>query len=248
MKILVQKFGGTSVASQEARIAVKDKVQKAVRSGFAPVVVVSAMGRKGEPYATDTLIKVLKETNLSVNVRELDMMMCCGEIMAACVMAATLQKFGINAMALTGGQAGIITDSQFGAARIKNINVSNLHHLLESGVIPIVCGFQGMTENNGKFTTLGRGGSDTTAAAIGAALHAECVEIYTDVEGIMTADPRLVKRGFDTEADLLRRSLSNGASGRKGYPSARSRDRNEEKYTADRKIYIQRCSRHTHYK
>ena len=107
MKILVQKFGGTSVASQEARIAVKDKVQKAVRSGFAPVVVVSAMGRKGEPYATDTLIKVLKETNLSVNVRELDMMMCCGEIMAACVMAATLQKFGINAIALTGGQAGI---------------------------------------------------------------------------------------------------------------------------------------------
>ena len=101
MKILVQKFGGTSVASQEARIAVKDKVQKAVRSGFAPVVVVSAMGRKGEPYATDTLIKVLKETNLSVNVRELDMMMCCGEIMAACVMAATLQKFGINAMALS---------------------------------------------------------------------------------------------------------------------------------------------------
>lgn len=127
------------------------------------------------------------------------MMMCCGEIMAACVMAATLQKFGINAMALTGGQAGIITDSQFGAARIKNINVSNLHHLLESGVIPIVCGFQGMTENNGKFTTLGRGGSDTTAAAIGAALHAECVEIYTDVEGIMTADPRLVK-----EASILK--------------------------------------------
>lgn len=199
MKILVQKFGGTSVASPEARIAVKDKVQKAVRSGFAPVVVVSAMGRKGEPYATDTLIGVLKETNLSVNVRELDMMMCCGEIMAACVMAATLQQFGINAMALTGGQAGIITDSQFGAARIKNINVSNLHHLLESGVIPIVCGFQGMTENNGEFTTLGRGGSDTSAAALGAALHAECVEIYTDVEGIMTADPRLVK-----EASILK--------------------------------------------
>ena len=108
MKILVQKFGGTSVASQEARIAVKDKVQKAVRSGFAPVVVVSAMGRKGEPYATDTLIKVLKETNLSVNVRELDMMMCCGEIMAACVMAATLQKFGINAMALTAVRPGLL--------------------------------------------------------------------------------------------------------------------------------------------
>ena len=108
MKILVQKFGGTSVASQEARIAVKDKVQKAVRSGFAPVVVVSAMGRKGEPYATDTLIKVLKETNLSVNVRELDMMMCCGEIMAACVMAATLQNSGSMLWRLRAVRPGLL--------------------------------------------------------------------------------------------------------------------------------------------
>lgn len=193
MKIIVQKFGGTSVATPEARVAVKDKVQQAIRKGLSPVVVVSAMGRKGAPYATDTLIDVLKKENISVNVREMDVMMCCGEIISACVMAATLQKFGINAMALTGGQAGIITDSQFGAARIKNINVSNLHHLLESGIIPVVCGFQGVTENNFKFTTLGRGGSDTSAAALGAALHAEFVEIYTDVEGIMTADPRIVK-------------------------------------------------------
>ncbi len=193
MKIIVQKFGGTSVASAETRIAVKDKIQQAVRKGYSPVVVVSAMGRKGAPYATDTLIDVLKEANISVNVRDMDVMMCCGDIIAACVMAATLQKFGINAMALTGGQAGIITDSQFGAARIKNINVSSLHHLLESGIIPVVCGFQGVTENNFKFTTLGRGGSDTTAAALGAALHAEFVEIYTDVDGIMTADPRIVK-------------------------------------------------------
>lgn len=198
MKIIVQKFGGTSVATEEARVAVKNKIQQAVRKGLSPVVVVSAMGRKGAPYATDTLIDVLKEANLSVNVREMDVMMCCGEIISACVMAATLQKYGINAMALTGGQAGIITDSQFGAARIKNINVSNLLHLLESGIIPVVCGFQGVTENNFKFTTLGRGGSDTTAAALGSALHAEFVEIYTDVEGIMTADPRIVK-----EANIL---------------------------------------------
>ncbi len=198
MKIIVQKFGGTSVACEESRVAVKDKVQQAIRKGFSPVVVVSAMGRKGAPYATDTLIGVLKEANLSVNVREMDAMMCCGEIISACVMAATLQKFGINAMALTGGQAGIITDSQFGAARIKNINCSNLMHLLESGIVPVVCGFQGMTENNLKFTTLGRGGSDTSAAALGAALKADFVEIYTDVEGIMTADPRIVK-----EANIL---------------------------------------------
>lgn len=193
MKIIVQKFGGTSVASEEARIAVKDKVQQAIRKGLSPVVVVSAMGRKGAPYATDTLIGVLKEANLSVSAREMDVMMCCGEIISSCVMAATLQKYGINAMALTGGQAGIITDSQFGAARIRNITTSNLIHLLESGIIPVVCGFQGMTENNNKFTTLGRGGSDTTAAALGAALKADFVEIYTDVEGIMTADPRIVK-------------------------------------------------------
>ena len=114
------------------------------------------MGRKGEPYATDTLIKVLKETNLSVNVRELDMMMCCGEIMAACVMAATLQKFGINAMALTGGQAGDYYGFSVWCGTDQKISMSAiLHHLLESGVIPIVCGFQGMTENNGKFTTFG---------------------------------------------------------------------------------------------
>ncbi len=193
MKIIVQKFGGTSVANDECRIAVKNKVQQAIRKGYSPIVVVSAMGRKGAPYATDTLIDTIKNVNLSVNARELDMMMCCGEMISACVMAATLQKFGINAMALTGGQAGIYTDSQFGAARIKNIKVSNLMHMLESGIIPVVCGFQGMTENNFKFTTLGRGGSDTSAAALGAALKADCIEIYTDVEGIMTADPRLVK-------------------------------------------------------
>lgn len=198
MKIIVQKFGGTSVADKDARVAVKNKIQQAVRNGYSPVVVVSAMGRNGAPYATDTLISVLKEANLSVNVRELDFMMSCGEIISACVLAATLQKFGINAMALTGGQAGIITDSQFGAARIKDIKISGLMRLLEAGIIPVVCGFQGMTENNYKFTTLGRGGSDTSAAALGAALKAECVEIYTDVEGIMTADPRIVK-----EANIL---------------------------------------------
>ena len=94
MKIIVQKFGGTSVASEEARVAVKNKVQQAIRNGYSPVVVVSAMGRKGAPYATDTLIGALKDVNLSVNVREMDMMMCCGEIISSCVMAATLQKFG----------------------------------------------------------------------------------------------------------------------------------------------------------
>lgn len=193
MKIIIQKFGGTSVATQSNREQVKNKVQNAIAKGFSPVVVVSAMGRRGDAFATDTLIDTLKEENLSVSNREMDVMMCCGEIISSCVMAAALQKFGIKAMALTGGQAGIITDSEYGAARIKNIKTSNLLRLLEDGIIPVVCGFQGVTENNNNFTTLGRGGSDTTAAALGAALHAEFVEIYTDVDGIMTADPRIVK-------------------------------------------------------
>lgn len=193
MKIIVQKFGGTSVATAQTRLSVKNKVQEALNLGYAPVVVVSAMGRSGDPYATDTLIGLVKAANVSANVRELDTVMCCGELISAGVMAATLQAFGINAMALTGGQAGIVTDGQFGAARIKNINTAELLHLLDSGVVPVVCGFQGTTENHGKFTTLGRGGSDTTAAALGAALEAKLVEIYTDVDGIMTADPRIIK-------------------------------------------------------
>ena len=98
MKIIVQKFGGTSVATAEARLAVKDKIQKAIRNGFSPVVVVSAMGRKGEPYATDTLIGVLKDNNLSVNARVLAMIRSGGEIMSACVMASSLKKCGINAI------------------------------------------------------------------------------------------------------------------------------------------------------
>lgn len=193
MKIVVQKFGGTSVATAENRAAVLKKVQQVMERGFSPVVVVSAMGRKGDAYATDTLIDTLKTANLSVHNRELDMMMCCGEIISACVLAATLQQAGIRSKALTGGQAGIVTDSEYGSARIKNIRTSHLLKILEDGVVPVVCGFQGVTENNGNFTTLGRGGSDTSAAALGAALHAEFVEIYTDVDGIMTADPRIVK-------------------------------------------------------
>lgn len=193
MKIIVQKFGGTSVATVESRSAVTNKVQDALKKGYSPVLVVSAMGRKGDPYATDTLINVLKATNISVNNREMDVMMCCGELISAAMVAATLQTAGIKAMALTGGQAGIVTDDEFGAAKIKNIDTCEILKLMAEGVVPVVCGFQGISETKGDFTTLGRGGSDTSAAALGVALNADLVEIYTDVEGIMTADPRIVK-------------------------------------------------------
>lgn len=191
MRILVQKFGGTSVATAESRQRVVEKISNAVDEGFQPVVVVSAMGRKGEPYATDTLIGVAREPNTLVARRELDMMMCCGEIISAAVMASTLQAAGLDALLLTGGQAGIITDDQYGNARILKVDPARIRTTLSTGRIPVVCGFQGITVD-GDLTTLGRGGSDTTASALGAALPAEAIEIYTDVDGIMTADPRLV--------------------------------------------------------
>ena len=191
MRILVQKFGGTSVATADNRQHVVDKISKAMDEGFQPVVVVSAMGRKGQSYATDTLIDVAREANPLVARRELDMMMCCGEIISAAVLASTLQAVGLDAVLFTGGQAGIITDSQYGNARIVKVDPSRIRESLNAGKVPVVCGFQGITVN-GDLTTLGRGGSDTTASALGAALPAEAIEIYTDVDGIMTADPRLV--------------------------------------------------------
>lgn len=126
MKIIVQKFGGTSVASEEARVAVKNKVQQAIRNGYSPVVVVSAMGRKGAPYATDTLIGALKDVNLSVNVREMDMMMCCGEIISSCVMAATLQNSALTLWRLP-------------AARQVSLPIPSLgQHVSKISILPVL--------------------------------------------------------------------------------------------------------------
>lgn len=191
MRIVVQKFGGTSVASPAAREQVVNRVLQAKKEGLAPVVVVSAIGRKGDPYATDTLLGLLKEAGPDVPKRERDLLLSCGEIITCTVMAALFNRCGQPAMALTGGQAGIITDDQFGDARIVEVHPEPILRVLEQGYIPVVAGFQGETAD-GEVTTLGRGGSDTTAAALGAALGAEAVEIFTDVDGVMTADPRIV--------------------------------------------------------
>ncbi|MEG6585484.1 aspartate kinase [Dendrosporobacter sp. 1207_IL3150] len=191
MRIIVQKFGGTSVASPEVRQLVVKKINRAKEQGYAPVVVVSAMGRKGESYATDTLIEVARTANKNIAARELDQIMYCGEMISAVVMAGTLQANGLDAVMLTGGQAGIMTDTNFNNARIMKIDSAHIIRLLKQGKTPVVCGFQGMSAE-GELTTLGRGGSDTTASALGGALNAELIEIYTDVDGIMTADPRIV--------------------------------------------------------
>ncbi|TCL62007.1 aspartate kinase [Hydrogenispora ethanolica] len=198
MQIIVQKFGGTSVATPDGREKAAAKIIQAKNEGMSVVVVVSAMGRQGEPYATDTLIGLAKGIEPAVAPREMDLLIACGEIISTIVMAQTLEKLGHPAVALTGGQAGILTDNHFGEAQIQGINPDNILQHLGEGKIVVVAGFQGITAV-GDITTLGRGGSDTTATALGAALDAEMVEIYTDVDGVMAADPRIVP-----EAKILR--------------------------------------------
>lgn len=192
MKILIQKFGGTSVSSLERREMVAQKVKNAINDGFSPVVVVSAMGRKGEPYATDSLISLISSKFKNENTQAADLLMSCGEIISTVVMTEELGKIDVDAVPLTGGQAGIITDSNFSNANFIRLEKDKLLNILSEGKVPVVAGFQGISED-GAITTLGRGGSDLTAAILGASLKAEKIEIYKDVDGIMTADPRIVK-------------------------------------------------------
>lgn len=199
MKIKVMKFGGTSLATPESRMVAALRVVSAKEQGFQPVVVVSAMGRKGSPYATDTLVQVVRDMDLDVDPdpRELDLMVACGEIFSAVVFAHTLRILGHAANTFRGGQAGIRTDGVYGNARIVSIKPVSLIEAAEKGVIAVVCGFQGVFVPSAgapgsELTTLGRGGSDTTASALGAALKAEAVEIFTDVDGVKTADPDYV--------------------------------------------------------
>lgn len=190
MQIIIQKFGGTSVATSESRNKVVQKIKKAVESGMMPVVVVSAMGRKGAPYATDTLIEFVSETAGEMSPHSSDMLLSCGEIISAVTMTTLLEKEGLKAQAFTGGQAGIITDNYHQKADLLCAKPEGLLKALEVGIIPVVAGFQGMTMD-GNITTLGRGGSDTSAAMLGVSLKADCIEIYSDVDGIMTADPNV---------------------------------------------------------
>ena len=187
----MQKFGGTSVATEGGRQAAVQRVGAALRQGYRPVVVVSAMGRRGAPYATDTLLDLVRGGGAEVTPRDLDLIASCGEIISSVMMVHALKRHGIDAMPFTGGQAGIVTDENFTDASILRVEPDRVRQCLEQNRVAVVAGFQGASEN-GEVTTLGRGGSDTTATALGAALGAEAVEIYTDVDGIYTADPRIV--------------------------------------------------------
>ena len=192
MKIVVQKFGGTSLINESLREKAADHVSKAINDGYKVVVVVSAMGRSGDPYATDSLLNLVGGNNTSVSNRELDLLASCGETISSVVFSNLLNNQGLKALAMTGAQAGFRTNEDYTNAKIIEMKVESLKVHLETYDIIVVTGFQGETPS-GTTATLGRGGSDTSATALGAALKAEVVDIFTDVAGVMTADPRIVK-------------------------------------------------------
>ena len=187
MGLIVQKFGGSSVKDKECLFRVAQKVVDTYKAGNEVIVVVSAQGD-----TTDDLIEKAKEINDRASKREMDMLLSTGEQISISLLAMAIDKLGCPVVSLTGWQAGFVTRSNHGAARIRRIESERIRRELDNNNIVVVAGFQGLNRFD-DITTLGRGGSDTSAVALAAALHADCCQIYTDVEGVYTADPRLVK-------------------------------------------------------
>ena len=187
MALIVQKFGGTSVANAERLFNVADIVTKTYEQGNDVVVVVSAQGD-----TTDDLIAKANEINTNASKREMDMLLTSGEQISASLLAMAIEKLGFPVISLLGWQAGFVTNSNHGNARIKRILPDRIQKELDKKNIVVITGFQGLNRYN-DMTTLGRGGSDTSAVAIAAAMNADLCQIYTDVEGVFTADPRKIK-------------------------------------------------------
>jgi aspartate kinase len=194
MALVVQKYGGTSVASAERIKAIAERIAARSRDGDRLVVVVSAMGD-----TTDELLALAASMTDEPEERELDLLLSTGEIVSCTLLAMALKHIGQPAVALSGAQAGIGTDTRYGRARILSVNPERVKRELERGAVVMVAGFQGITEEL-DITTLGRGGSDTTAVALAASLGAERCEIYTDVDGVYTADPRIEPNASKLEA------------------------------------------------
>ncbi|MHB8141917.1 MAG: aspartate kinase [Vulcanimicrobiaceae bacterium] len=209
--VAVLKFGGTSVATSEQRAAAIARIRESRQRGFATVAVVSAMGRAPAPYATDSLAALAGHAQPDANV---DLLLSCGETIAAALTAYEACLQGVPARALTGTQAGIITDGRAGDATPLRVEAAALSRLLDAEVVPIVAGFQGATAD-GTVTTLGRGGSDLSAIAIGQALGAERIDIYTDVPGVMTADPRRIEDAHPIERVSLEEMIELSQHGAK---------------------------------
>ncbi|QKW07437.1 aspartate kinase [Streptomyces sp. NA04227] len=189
MSLVVQKYGGSSVADAEGIKRVAKRIVEAKQSGHQVVVVVSAMGD-----TTDELIDLAGQVSPMPAGREFDMLLTAGERISMALLAMAIKNLGHEAQSFTGSQAGVITDSVHNKARIIDVTPGRIKTSVDEGNIAIVAGFQGVSQDKKDITTLGRGGSDTTAVALAAALHADVCEIYTDVDGVFTADPRVVKK------------------------------------------------------
>lgn len=203
--IVVQKFGGTSLATPEGREKAVQQILNCKAKGHPVVVVVSAMGRHPEPYATDTLIQLMSTIRTPPNPAIKDLLLSCGEVISACIMGQLLEATGTSVAVLPWHTLGIVTDAYFGDALPRLADVTRVKEELTTGKIVVLPGFQGNT-SRGDITTLGRGGSDLTAVVIGAALGAENVEIFTDVDGVKVADPNILP-GAPTLADVTYEEL-----------------------------------------
>ncbi|QHC66001.1 aspartate kinase [Rathayibacter oskolensis] len=210
MSLIVQKFGGSSVADAESIKRVAKRIVATKQAGNDVVVAVSAMGD-----TTDDLLELAHQVTPMPAPRELDMLLSSGERISMALLAMAIKSMGFEARSFTGSQAGMITDAQHGAARIVDITPVRLREALDENAVVIVAGFQGFNRDTKDITTLGRGGSDTTAVALAAGLGADTCEIYTDVDGVFTADPRVVKRARKLERISSEEMLELAAAGAK---------------------------------
>ncbi|WP_037574568.1 aspartate kinase [Phaeacidiphilus oryzae] len=210
MGLVVQKYGGSSVADAEGIKRVARRIVDTKKAGHEVVVVVSAMGD-----TTDELIDLAEEVSPIPGGRELDMLLTAGERISMALLAMAIKSLGHEAQSFTGSQAGVITDSVHNKARIIDVTPGRIRTSLDEGNIAIVAGFQGVSQDSKNITTLGRGGSDTTAVALAAALDAEVCEIYTDVDGVFTADPRVVKKARKIDEIAFEDMLELASSGSK---------------------------------
>jgi aspartate kinase len=208
--LIVQKYGGSSVADAESIKRVAKRIVETRKAGNEVVVVVSAMGD-----TTDELLDLANEVTPLASGRELDMLLTAGERISMALLAMAIKSLGQDARSYTGSQAGLITDARHGSARIVDVSPKRVSEALDAGAVAIVAGFQGFSRLTGDITTLGRGGSDTTAVALAAALHAEVCEIYTDVDGVFTADPRVVPAAHKIERITSEEMLELAAAGAK---------------------------------
>ena len=211
MSLIVQKFGGSSVADAEGIKRVAQRIVDTQKAGNDVVVVVSAMGD-----TTDELLDLAAEVTATVTPsRELDMLLTAGERISTAILSMAVNDLGAKAQSVTGSQAGMITDGVHGSARLVEVNPDRIRRSVEAGNIAIVAGFQGVNRQSGDITTLGRGGSDTTAVALAAALHADVCEIYSDVDGVFTADPRIVSTAHKLNTVTSEEMLEMAANGAK---------------------------------